>query len=112
MIDEQLIDNLIKQLGCSSPPHACEQRDILRKAFEEVREEAMLDAAEVALMAASFGYGDPTTSPQWYWTRWEEWKEFLGKDHFGDCTNQPNSCMRCVTEDNIKLAKALVEAKP
>ena len=35
--------------------------------------------------------------------------EWLSSDHFGDCTNQPNTCMRCVAEQALHKAKWLTK---
>jgi len=41
---------------------------------------------------------------------WDRWKVELGKnpEHFGDCTNEPNICNRCLIEDYYRRADEIL----
>lgn len=42
---------------------------------------------------------------------WAKWKSELKEnpEHFGDCTNEPVSCMRCLVEDYYRRVDEIIE---
>ena len=39
---------------------------------------------------------------------WDMWKEGINEEHHGDCTNEPNTCKRCLAELYYARAEELI----
>lgn len=97
-IESHLIETYSEHIRALTPDDA---REALEKVKRDERERcAKVERLAICMMAAQEGEG----VADWF-KKWEpQFRSWAVKDHDGDCTNQPYTCMRCVYENMVKEA--------
>jgi len=60
---------------------------------------------DVIIKLISYDEEEDTETARYFWNMW---KEGINEEHFGDCTNEPNTCTRCLAELYYERAEELI----
>ncbi len=67
-----------------------------------------------AVIAAGLALSAEDDFAFWWKAKGAEWStafpQWLASEHYGDCTKQPITCMRCFAEHYAPMARAIVAA--
>lgn len=74
------------------------------------KQEKIRDGIVVRLMAADEGMS--VDEAEDFWLKWKRallFEPYADGQHFGDCTKEPQTCMRCLVEDYYRQADEILQ---